>query len=85
LEEKRIEVSLHAAAKAQAAQTFQQPTPGDGGNADRLTPRRRTRSSNTEKNARSMKRTRHIHTKSPSPRHTSCSASIYMATSTRWA
>jgi hypothetical protein len=35
-EDKRIEVSLHAAAKAQAAQTFKQPTPGrgDGGNPD---------------------------------------------------
>jgi hypothetical protein len=37
---KRIEVSLHAAAKAQAAQTFKQPTPGgNGGNPDRLAPR----------------------------------------------
>jgi hypothetical protein len=41
LEEERIEVSLHAAAKAQAAQTFKQPTPGrgDGGNPDRPTAR----------------------------------------------
>jgi hypothetical protein len=41
LEDKRIEVSPHAAAKAEAAQTFKQPTPGrgDGGNADKLTPR----------------------------------------------
>jgi hypothetical protein len=38
---KRIEVSLHAAAKAQAARTFKQPMPGedDEGNADRLAPR----------------------------------------------
>jgi hypothetical protein len=36
LEDKRIEVSLPVAAKAQAAQTFKQPTPGrgDGGNPD---------------------------------------------------
>jgi ribosomal protein L12E/L44/L45/RPP1/RPP2 len=42
LEDKRIEVSLHAAARAQAAQTFKQPTPGrgDGGNPDRPTARR---------------------------------------------
>jgi hypothetical protein len=39
LEDKRIEVSLHAAAKAQAAQTFKHPTPmrGDGGNPYRPT------------------------------------------------
>jgi hypothetical protein len=38
-EDKRIKVSLHAAAKAQAAQTFKQPTPGkgDGGNPKRPT------------------------------------------------
>jgi hypothetical protein len=37
LEDKRIEVSLYAAAKAQAAQTFKQSTPGRGdeGNPDR--------------------------------------------------
>jgi hypothetical protein len=37
LEDKRIEVSLHAAAKAQAVQTFKQLTHGmgDGGNPDR--------------------------------------------------
>jgi hypothetical protein len=41
LEDKRIEVSLHAAAKAQAAQTLKQPTPGKGdkGNPDRPTAR----------------------------------------------
>jgi hypothetical protein len=41
LEDKRIEISLHAAAKAQAAQTFKQPTPGmgGGGNPDRPTAR----------------------------------------------
>ena len=41
LEDKRLEVSLHAAAKAQAAQTFKQSTPGrgDGGNPDRPTTR----------------------------------------------
>jgi hypothetical protein len=41
LEDKRIEVSLHAAAKAQAAQTVKQSTPGtgDGGNPDRPTAR----------------------------------------------
>jgi hypothetical protein len=41
LEDKRIEVSLHAAARAQAAQTFKQLTPGrgDGGNPGRPTPR----------------------------------------------
>jgi hypothetical protein len=41
LGEKRIKVSLHAAAKAQAAQTFKHPTPGtrDGGNPDRPTAR----------------------------------------------
>jgi hypothetical protein len=30
LEDKRIEVSLHAAAKVQAAETYKQPTPGRG-------------------------------------------------------
>jgi hypothetical protein len=30
LEDERVEVSLHAPAKAQAAQTFKQPTPGRG-------------------------------------------------------
>jgi hypothetical protein len=41
LEDQRIEVSLPAAAKAQAAQTFKQPTPGmgDGGDPDRPTAR----------------------------------------------
>jgi hypothetical protein len=41
LEDRRIEVSLRAAAKAQAAQTFKQPTlgRGDGGNPDRPTAR----------------------------------------------
>jgi hypothetical protein len=50
LEDKRIEVSLHAAAKARAAQTFKEHTPGrgDGGNADKLTPRDRTRISRTK-------------------------------------
>jgi hypothetical protein len=40
MEDKRIEVRLHATAKAQAAQTFKQPAPGRGvgGNPDRLTP-----------------------------------------------
>jgi hypothetical protein len=41
LEDKRNEISLHAAAKAQAVQTLKQPTPGrgDGGNPDRPTAR----------------------------------------------
>jgi hypothetical protein len=41
LEDKRIEVSLHAAAKAQTDQNFKQSTPGkgDGGNPDRPTAR----------------------------------------------
>jgi ribosomal protein L12E/L44/L45/RPP1/RPP2 len=42
MEDKRIEVSLHAAAKAQAAKTFKLPTPalaGAGGNPDRPTAR----------------------------------------------
>jgi hypothetical protein len=41
MEDTRIEVSVHAAAKAQAAQIFKQPVPGrgEGGNADRLTQR----------------------------------------------
>jgi hypothetical protein len=41
LEDKHIEVSLHAAAKGQAAQTFKQPTPdrGDGGKSDKSTSR----------------------------------------------
>jgi hypothetical protein len=36
LEDKRVEASLHAAAKYQAAETYKQPTPGrgDGGNPD---------------------------------------------------
>jgi hypothetical protein len=40
-EDKPIEVSLHAASKAQAAQTFKQLTPGmaNGGNFDRPTAR----------------------------------------------
>jgi hypothetical protein len=51
LEDKRIEVSLHVAAKAQAAQTFKQPTPGkgDGGNPDRPTPRSDKNLKNKEK------------------------------------
>jgi hypothetical protein len=42
MEDKLIEVSLHAAAKAQATQTFKQPTPGrgDGGTPDIPTARR---------------------------------------------
>jgi hypothetical protein len=41
LEDKRIKLSLHAAAKAQAVQTLKQLTPsmGDGGNPDRPTAR----------------------------------------------
>jgi hypothetical protein len=41
VEDKRIEVGLHAAAKAQAAQTFKQQTPGRGdrGKSGKLTPR----------------------------------------------
>jgi uncharacterized membrane protein len=31
LKDKQIEISLHATAKAQAVQTFKQPTPGKGG------------------------------------------------------
>jgi acylphosphatase len=37
LEDKRIQVSLHAPGKAQSAQTFKHPT--SGGNSDRPTPR----------------------------------------------
>jgi hypothetical protein len=39
MKDKRIEVSLHAAARAQDARTFKQPTPikGDGGNHDKRT------------------------------------------------
>jgi hypothetical protein len=41
MEDKRFEVSLHATAKHQAAQSFKLPTPGrgDGGNPDRPTAR----------------------------------------------
>jgi hypothetical protein len=41
MEDKRIEVSLHGAAKAQGPQTFRQRTAGkgDGGNLDRPTSR----------------------------------------------
>jgi hypothetical protein len=71
LEDKRIEVSLHAAAKAQAAQTFKQPTPGKGDGRTEATPtdlaRGRTKTSRTRKR-RSARRTRHAKTWSPSPR-----------------
>jgi hypothetical protein len=41
LVDKHIEASLHAAAKAQTARTFKQPTPGRGdkSNPDRINPR----------------------------------------------
>jgi hypothetical protein len=74
LEDKRIEVSLHAAAKAQAAQTLKHPTPGedDGGNPDRRTPRSdkslKDKELKEKENVRSMRRTRHVKTRSPSPR-----------------
>jgi hypothetical protein len=69
LEDKRIEVSLYAAARAQAAQTYKQPTlgRGDGGNPDRPTARP-DKNLEYKENARSARSTRHADRKIPSPR-----------------
>jgi hypothetical protein len=68
LEDKRTEVRLHAAAKAQTADTFKQPTPGrgDGGNPDRPTARPDKNLKDKEKREKREKDTTRQH-KKPEP------------------
>jgi hypothetical protein len=74
MEDKRIEVSLHASAKAKAARIFKHPTPGrsDGGNADILNPQYDNIPKDMDQKDKykreNERRTRHARTRSPSPR-----------------
>jgi hypothetical protein len=88
LEDKRIEVSLHMAAKAQAAtKTFKQSAPGRGeeGNPKRLTPRPDKSLNDKEQKEKSrrdkLKKTRHVKKKAEPEVEGLCSVMVCTAAS----